>query len=163
MGLLVLLLVLAVGTLVAAGQHGGGMAEKHVPVTERFEKAIKSKEPRFKLGSKLKDRNDDHTYVLQGWKAGDKEVVSVSTYEFASAEAAAAMVQSSLTAPTSVPVRTIRLTNLGDEAYLSVGPYQKEGLTDLLFRKGNVVVSMTASSPGLVKRFAKHLAGAIGN
>jgi len=60
----------------------------------------------------------------------------------------------------SVPVRTITLTQLGDEAYLQPNG---EGHTQLFFRKGNFVLIMSASKPGLVQRFAKHMADEISN
>lgn len=163
-GLFVLLLVLLVATLVATGQQGGGMSKRDVPVTDRFENAVKSKEPKFKLANKLRRKNEQENYVMQGWKAGEDEGVSATTYELATADEAIALLQRSLEAPMSVPVQTIKLTNLGDEAYMRVnGLYRKEGQTDLFFRKGNVVVVMSATSPGVAKRFAKHMAAEIGD
>lgn len=100
---------------------------------------------------------------MQGWKS-EGETVSATTYEFGSAGEAAEMLKRSLDAPLSVPVQTINLTRLGDEAYLRVnGLYGKEGRSYLLFRKENFLIVMTASSPGLAKRFAKHMADEIGN
>ena len=163
-GLLALLLALLLGTLAVAGQQGGPMAKKDVPVTDRFENAIKAREPKFKLASKLARKNRQENYVLQGWKSDADESVSATTYELASAEEAAALLKRSLDAPVSVPVQTVNLTRLGDEAYMRVnGLYGKEGQTELLFRKGNYVIVMSASSPVIAKRFAKHMADEIGN
>jgi hypothetical protein len=164
--LIVLALALLLGMLAVVGQQQqeGAMAKKDVPVTDRFEKAVKAKEPKFKIGNTLRRKNEKENYVLQGWKAGDDEFVSASTYELASAEEAAAVLQSNITAPMSVPVQTIKVTRLGDEAYMRMNKaYGKEGETDLLFRKGNVVLIISASSPGVAKRFAKHMAEEIGN
>ncbi|HEU4871719.1 MAG TPA: serine hydrolase domain-containing protein [Pyrinomonadaceae bacterium] len=141
----------------------GEPAKKDIPVADRFEDAIKTKETRFKLASKLVRNNEQENYVLQGWKSDD-DIVSATTYELASPEEAAEMIRRSLNAPVSVPVRTIKLTQLGDEAYLRPnGPYAKEGQTDLLFRKGNFVIVMSASKPDLAQRFAKHFANEIQN
>jgi hypothetical protein len=157
-GLIALLLVLLLGGLAVAGQQGGPMAKKDVPVGDRFEQAVKAKEPKFKLAGKLRRKNQQENYTMLGWKADD-ELVSSTTYELASAAEAAEFLKKSLNAPLSVPVQTINLTRLGDEAFMRVNsPYSKEGQTELLFRKGNFVVVMSASSPGVAKRFAKHMA-----
>lgn len=162
-GLFLLLLVLLVGSIAIMGQQGGSMAKKDVPVADRFENAVKAKEPKFKLASKLARKNRQENYVLQGWKSG-QDLVSATTYELASADEAAILLKRHLNAAISVPVQTINLTRLGDEAYLRVNSlYGKEGQTDLLFRKGNFVIIMSASSPGIAKRFAKHMADEISN
>lgn len=161
-GLFVLLLVLLLGTLAVAGQQGGAMAKKDNPVTDRFENAVKAKEPKFKLASKLARKNRQENYVMQGWKS-EGDFVSVTTRELASAEEAAELLKKSLDAPVSVPLQTTNLTRLGDEAFMRVNSDYGKGHTSLLFRKGNVLVSLTASSPGLAKRFAKHMADEIGN
>lgn len=163
--LVVLALALLLGMLAAVGQQqqGGPMSKKDVPVTDRFENAVKAKEPKFKLASKLARKNKQENYVLQGWKDDDKEVVSATTYELASAEEAAGLLKRTLDAPLSAPVKTTNLTRLGDEAYLRNGVYGKEGHTYLFFRKGNFVIVMSATSPGAAKRFAKHMADEIGN
>jgi hypothetical protein len=108
-------------------------------------------------------KNQQDKSILQGWKS-DEDVVSVTTYELASPEEAAEKIRKSLEAPMSVPVQTITLTQLGDEAHMRANSaHAKEGQTDLLFRKGNVVVIMSASKPGLAQRFAKHIADEIQN
>jgi hypothetical protein len=156
-----LALAFSLCALVVAGQQGGAMAKKEA--ADRFEHAIKAREPRFTLVSKLKRKNPEEDYVLLGWKSG-AEFVSATTYELASAEEAAAFLKSSVEAPVSVPVRTVKLTHLGEEAYIRAdGPYSKEGYTTLLFRKGNVVVVMSASAQGVARRFAKHMARELGN
>lgn len=159
-GLSLLLLVLLLGTLAVAGQQGGQVAKKDI--TDRFENAVKAKEPKFKLASKLARKNRQENYVMQGWKA-DEDFVSATTRELASAEEAAEQLKKSLDAPVSVPLQTTNLTRLGDEAFIRVNSDYGKGHTSLLFRKGNVLVSLTASSPGIAKRFAKHMADEIGN
>ena len=161
--LIVLLVVVILGTLIVVGQQGESMTKKDTPVTDRFENAIKAKEPQFKLVSKHVSKNRQENSVLQGWKSGE-DFVSTTTYEFASAAEAAELLRKTLNAPMSVPVRIIKLTQLGDEAYLqSNGPNGKEGHTQLFFRKGNFVIIMSASMPGFVQRFAKHMADEIPN
>lgn len=160
-GLIVLLVVAILGTLIVVGQQGE--PNKNVSATDRFENAIKAKEPKFKLVSKHGGKNQQDKSILQGWKSDD-DVVSVTTYELTSPEEAAEKIRKSLEAPMSVPVQTITLTQLGDEAYMRPNSaHAKEGQTDLLFRKGNVVVIMSASKPGLAQRFAKHIADEIQN
>jgi hypothetical protein len=162
-GLLVLLIIVILGTLIVAGQQGEPMTKKNIQVTERFENAITAKEPKFKLVSKHVSKNQQQNSVLQGWKF-DEDVVSATTYELTSAAEAAELLRKTLNAPMSVPVQTIKLTQLGDEAYMSPhGPYAKEGQTNLFFRKGNFVIIMSASKPGLAQRFAKHMADEIQN
>ena len=162
-GFMVLLVVVILGALIVVGQQGEPMAKKDVPATDRFENAIKAKESKFKLASKHVSKNPEDKANLLGWKSGE-DVVSVTTYEFSSPAEAADLLKKTLEAPMSVPVQTIKLTQLGDEAYMRPhGPYSKEGQTSLFFRKGNFVIVMTASQPGLAQRFAKHLADEIQN
>ena len=152
-------------TLVAwiiVGQQTAPMTKKDIPVTDRFENAIKAKEPAFKLVSKLVRNNQNEKYVLQGWQA-DREIVSATTYELASVEEAADTFGKYLKAPISGPVQTTKLTELGDEAFMSQSIYAKEGQSNLLFRKGKFLIVMSASSPDLAKRFAKHMANEIEN
>lgn len=161
--LIALLVVVILCALIVVARQGEPMPKKDNSVTDRFENAIKTKEPKFKLVSKLVSKNQQENSVLQGWKS-DEDIVSVTTYEFASPAEAADLIKKSLKAPISVPVQTIKLTELGDEAYMQPhGPYTKEGYTSIFFRKGNFVISMSASQPGLAQRFAKHLANEIPN
>src|ERR1044072_1016998 len=135
--LIVLLVVIVLGALIVVGQQGDPVAKKDIPVTDRFENAIKAKEPRFKLVSKHASKNPQDRSVLQGWKA-DEDFVSVTTYEFTSAAEAEDLLKKTLNLPRSVPVQTIKLMQLGDEAYLEPNsPSTNEGYTQLFFRKGN--------------------------
>ena len=158
-GLIALLLVLLLGGLAVAGQQGGPVAKKDVPVGDRFEQALKAKEPKFKLAGKLQRKNQQENYTLLGWKAAE-DFISATTYERASAEEAAELLKKTVDAPVSIQLPTINLTHLGDEAYMRVNPDYGDGrgYTTLFFRKGNFVVVMSASSPGVAKRFAKHMA-----
>ena len=160
--LILLLVGVILGALIVVGQEGAPMTKKDVPVTDRFENAIKAKEPTFRLTGKLGRNNKEEKYVLLGWKSGE-DFVSTTTYELASPEEAAEMLRKTLDAPMSVPVQTTKLTHLGDEAYMSTSHYGKEGETNLLLRKGKYFIVMSASSQGLARRFAKHMAGEIDN
>jgi hypothetical protein len=161
-GLILLLVGVIFGTSIVVGQQGAPMTKKQIPVFDRFENAIKAKEPGFKLTGKLVRDNQQEKYVLLGWQSGE-DLVSTNTYELASPQDAEEMLRKSLVAPRSVPVQTIKLTQLGDEAYMSTGLYAKEGKTNLLLRKRNYFIMMTASSQSLAKRFAKHMAMEIDN
>ena len=161
-GLIFLLVGLILGTLIVMGQQGEPVTKNQTPVFDRFKNAIEAKEPKFKFTGKHQYNNQDHKYVLLGWQSGE-DIVSTTTYEFSSPEEAADMMRKSLDAPSSVPVQTIKLTQLGDEAYMSSSTYSKEGQTNLLLRKGNYFIVMSASSPDLAKRFAKHMAQEIEN
>ena len=161
--IIVLLVVVILGALIVVGQQGEPMAKKDIRVTDRFENAIKVKEPQFKLAGKHVSKNQQENSVLQGWKSGE-DFVSVTTYEFTSAAEAAELLKKTMNAPMRVPVKIITLTQLGDEAYLQPNSSStKEGRTQLFFRKGNFVLIMSASKPGLVQRFAKHMADEISN
>jgi len=159
-GLIGLLGVVILGALMVVGQQRKPMPKKEISVTDRFENAIKAREPNFKLANQLVRNNRQEKYTLQGWKS-DEDLVSATTYELASQEEAAKMLKKSLDAPMSVPVQTINLRQLGDEAYMRLNNYGKEGQTDLLFRKGNFVIIMSASTPDVVRRFAAHIANEI--
>jgi hypothetical protein len=136
---------------------------KDISVADRLENAIKEKEPKFKFAGKHVSKNQQgNSSVLLGWKS-DNDIVSATTYELASPEEAAELIRKSLNAPMSVPLQTIKLMELGEEAYMSFGRYSKEGYTNLLFRKGKYVIVMSASNPDVAQRFAKHMANEIRN
>jgi hypothetical protein len=158
------LIVLLVGAVLFPLKIVGQEAEskKDLSLTDRFENAIKAKEPVFRLTAKLVRNNPQERYALLGWQSGE-DLVSTTTYELATQQEAAEMVRKTLDAPMSVPLQRIKLTQIGQEAYMSMSPYAKEGQTNLFFRKGKYFILMTASSPDLAKRFANHLADEIEN
>ena len=161
-GLILLLVGVILGTLIVVGQQGEPMTKKHIPVSDRIENAIKEKEPKFQLANKLLRNNQEQKYATLGWKSGE-EIVSTITYELASPQEAEEMLRKSMNAPMSVPIQITKLTQLGDEAYMSTSDYSKAGQTSLRFRKGNYFIVMSASSQGLAKRFAKHMVMEIDN
>ena len=142
-GLILLLVGVVLGTSIVVGQQEEPRSKKQVPVSDRIENAIKAKEPKFRLAGKLLRNNQEEKYALLGWKSGE-DIVSTTTYELASSQEAEEMLRKSINAPMSVPVQITKLTQLGDEAYMSTGLYSKEGETNLLLRKGNYFITMTA-------------------
>ena len=158
-GLILLLVGVILGTLIVVGQQGEPMLKKQTPVPDRIENAIKAKEPKFRLENKLLRNNQEQKYASLGWKSGE-EIVSTITYELASPQEAEETLRKTLNAPMSVPLQITKLTQLGDEAYMSTGLYSK-GEVNLLVRKGNYFILMTGSSQGLAKRFAKHMVAEI--
>jgi hypothetical protein len=160
-GLILLLVGVILGALIVVGQQGEPMLKKQTPVPDRIENAIKAKEPKFRLTGKLLRNNEKEKYALLGWQSGE-DIVSSNTYELASPQEAEEMLRKTLNAPMSVPLQVTKLTQLGDEAYMSTGPYSN-GKTNLLVRKGNYFILMSATSQGLAKRFAKHMVAEIDN
>ncbi len=160
--LILLVVGVILGTLIVVGQQEKPVTKKQIPVSDRIENVIKAKEPRFKLAGKHFSNNQEQKYVLLGWQSGE-DVVSSTSYELASAQEAKEMLHKSLNGPMSVPLQTTKLTEIGDEAYMSTSNYSKEGHTNLLFCKENYFIVMSATSPDLAQRFAKHMAMGIDN
>lgn len=77
-----------------------------------------TKDSKFELLNNSRSKGEQTNYIMQGWKFG-KETVGVSMHEHASEEEAATVLQGYVNSPLSVPVKTTKLTNLGDEAYIS--------------------------------------------
>lgn len=144
-------------TLATLGQENSQKKD----LIDRLGDAVSTKEPTFKLVSKYKARGEDVSNLL-GWKSGDDDFVSVTFYEYKSPADAAVHLQATIKAPVSVISEIVKLNDLGDEAYISEhGAYSKPGSTSLFFRRAGVMVSLTASSPYLAKRFADHLVNGI--
>ena len=150
--LLALLLLSLSATLVTVGQEN--LQEKNL--IDRLADGVSAKEPTFRLVSKFKARGEDISNLL-GWKSDD-DFVSVTFYEYTSPAEAALHLQATIKAPVSVISEPVKLNGLGDEAYIiEHRAYSKPGSTSLFFRRANVMVSLSASSPYLAKRFAEHL------
>lgn len=125
-------------------------------LVETLGDGVSAKEPGFKIRGRRKRTKDDISNFL-GWRSGE-DFVSMTFYELASPQEAAERLQATLKAPVSVISETLKLDGLGDEAYIKGdGAYSKPGYTSLFFRKRNVVLTLSASSPELAKRFADHL------
>ena len=140
---------------VTIGQISYGSAD--LSQVDKYEKALKSKEPSFKRGHKSTEKRENSKYTTVEWTKGD-DFVSVRNTEFASVEEAASAMTSALNVPKSQPRPRTKLTNLGDEAYISVG---YENYTQMIIRKDNVLILLSATSPKLAKRFARHLVDSI--
>lgn len=147
---------------------GVGVSNGSVVVAQTGEKNLldritgraSASEPEFKLVFKRKPTGEDVSYNL-GWKFKD-DFVSVTFYEVTSTEAAATRLQLTINAPVSVITATVKLDGLADEAYIKEhGAYSKPGSTSVFFRKRKFVVTLSASSPELAKRFAKHIVAEI--
>jgi hypothetical protein len=152
LGLLALLSI--VFTIIVVGQQGEKVQKKEI--VDKLGDGVSSKESTFELISKRKRTREDVSNLLS-WKSGEN-FVDARIYESASPEEAAARLLATVNAPTAVISETTKLKNLGDEAYIRPhGAYSKPGRTSLFFRKGNVMVSIYASSPEIAKRFAKHM------
>ncbi|HYW72032.1 MAG TPA: hypothetical protein VE961_13420 [Pyrinomonadaceae bacterium] len=150
-GLLALLSLIF--TLVVLGQQGANVPKKEL--LDRLDDGVSVKEPGFKRTAKRQKTAED-TAALLGWTSGD-DYVSATTYEYASPQEAAAQLQATINAPASVP-SDIKKLNIGDEGYERAhGAYSKAGATSVFFRRGNVMIVLSASSPEIAKRFAKHL------
>ena len=63
--IIVLMVVVILGALIVVGQQGEPTAKKDIRVTDKFENAIKAKEPKFKLVSKHESKNQEQHSVLQ--------------------------------------------------------------------------------------------------
>lgn len=127
------------------------------PLIERYEKAAKAKETGFKQVNKSKDKRGNQEYTVLAWTKGD-DFVDIDSLELNSVEEAAAAVNAAVNFPVAVPVPRTKLTDLGDEAYISI---TYKGFTQMFIRKGNVYLRLNASSPKLAKRFARHLVDSI--
>jgi hypothetical protein len=128
------------------------------PLAESYDKAVKSKEPKFRQTVKSKEKRGRDEYLIFDWAKGDSSV-NIESIELDSAEEASAALQAALNVPVGVGTPKTKLTNLGDEAYLNVSPH---GSAQMFIRIGNVYLRLNATSPKLAKRFARHLVDSIG-
>lgn len=148
--------VLSVGFLIVMAQTSN--KKDKLPPAEKFEKAIKNKEPKFKQSfKKVKEDRGNGEYATFEW-VKDDDAVYVETVEFDSIEEAVLGLKNASNVPVSVRLPKTKLTNLGDEAYISVG---FKGFTQMFIRKGKVYLRLNANSPALAKRFARHLVDSI--
>lgn len=126
-------------------------------LAERLDHAVKSQEPNWKSEYKFSRREAQRDTSSNGWKSDD-HYVNVTTYEEASTEGASALLNMIRKAPTGAPTRATKLDNLADEAYLYTEVREKKtGFLEMLLRCDNVVVALSASSPQLAQRFARHI------
>lgn len=141
-------------TIIVVGQQGANVQKKEL--TDKLGEGVNAKEPHFRLVTKHKRTKEDLSNLL-GWTSGE-DFVSATAYEWSSKEEAEAKLKATINNPVSVTVHTLELKNVGDEAYIRTDmPYSKAGYTHVFFRRGNILVDLSASSAELAKRFAKHI------
>lgn len=123
----------------------------------RIDRAIKEKEPDWKLDQKHERKGAEHKYFMHGWTLG-QEYVSTTTFQMTDSTEAAKGIKDFIRSPVSVPVRITEVHGLGDEAYTSgEGPYGKKGSGTLIVRRVNLLIRLDASSLETAKRFARHM------
>jgi hypothetical protein len=127
----------------------------------KIEEAVKEKEPEWKLVHKLVSTSKK--YVSSQWKSG-KSSVSALTSVHASAEETIRIYRGLPfdfeVVGLNMTVLEARVPNLGDEHYVWKDS-DNEQIYGVNFRKGNVVVHVSAPSIEIAKRFALHIAAEI--
>lgn len=122
-----------------------------VDSVERGEKrgvSIQATEPAWELTDKQVDVNSSY----HSWKSG-REGLSIRTFYATSVKEAGEKLQQELLHLSVGLAKTAELADIGDDVY-------SYGRT-IYFRKSNVVVMLSASSPELAVRYAKRIAGLI--
>jgi hypothetical protein len=133
--------------------------KKHSPLVQRIEKAIKAKEKKFSqfdVTKGEKRNNSLHSTVV--WKLGEAGV-DVNFIEFNTEKEAVDYLYNNFINNRfdMANIGRSKLTNLGDEAFITSAMYNKGSKTvSMLIRKGGVLITMTASNTILGKRFAKY-------
>lgn len=147
--------ILLLGDYALSVQQGATtQAQVEISAAKKIERVLKLKEPKFKLTP----RGTGSEAVKQQWQSG-KEIATVNISETASAEEAAQYLQLSINS-VSMGIIT-ELKNIGDKAYLIKSSprviERKGGQVGLVFTRGNVLISINATSEHLAERFAKHM------
>ncbi len=142
---LCLLLVIALAGSLNPQTEGSQSA-----LASSIENSIKSKEPGWEFSAPAREAQPNST--LYRWKSGE-ERIRARVFVTDSPEAAAKQLNE-FSRHVPVPPK-VKLKSPGDEALL----YQGENTNGcmILFRRGNVFVSLSGSSVVHAKRFAKHL------
>jgi hypothetical protein len=155
---LLLALLPTPSAFVVVGQQQETKANKD-KLTLRIESAISTKEPGFKLANSLQRKTNGENYVMQVWRSGE-HFVSATTYELDSVEGATQYLKDTINPMLmSVPVKNIKVADLGDEAYLRTnGMYSPKGHSQVFFRKGKLTVILSASDPDIALRFSRLIA-----
>jgi len=120
----------------------------------KIERALKTKEPKFKL----QPRVTGGKAIKQQWRSGN-EIATVNITEADSPEQAAEHLQMIVGSVSGGAVT--KLEKIGHAAYIIKSSPQviekKGGRASLAFTQGSVVITITATSEQLAKRFAKHI------
>jgi len=148
---------LAAFTAPPSPAQGESAGRKGETLFERIDRAVKAKEPRWKLLTKNERKGAEQRYFTHEWGRGD-EYVQTTTYEYADAEEAARDLTEFLRTPGSAPTRVEKVPGLGDEAYAIGGPpYGRRGGGTVVARRGHVVIRLDTSSLLMAQRFARHM------
>lgn len=132
-------------------------AQEAESLFERIIRAVKEKEPDWKIAQRDERKGAENKYFAHGWTLGD-EYVSTSTHQITDSTQAIREMQDFLRSPVSAPVRRWRVEGLGDEAYcIGDSPYGKKGAGTLIVRRVNILIRLDASSLETAKRFARHM------
>src|SRR5215211_6540106 len=103
--LAILALAAAVAAALAVGRQATTMAQNDGKLIDKFDHAVKAKEPSWKLVKKDERKGAEQKYFTQDWGLGEDEFVETTTYEFADANEAARELADFIEQPTSVPLR----------------------------------------------------------
>ena len=122
-----------------------------------IERGVKEKEPTCRLAHISVRKNQEENYAYLIWRC-DEQDVRVDVNEYASVEEVKITPNSLITAD----ARTItRLRGIGDEAFLLGEGHYSKGNFNLIFRKGKVLIDVTAPSAIMAQRFGTHLADSL--
>jgi hypothetical protein len=154
-------LILTISTLVLMV-----MAQNNTPLNskkqliERLEKAVKAKEPKFNGRRGELSEFPDELQSSLSWNFGEA-YVNVSIFDYYSENDAIKYFKMNYSENPMSPLRAyggIRLTNLGDDAWLMVtDKKRKDGSAYIIMRKGSVIMIIEGTATTLTKRFARYL------
>jgi hypothetical protein len=143
--------------MLSSGRQLIALAQEDESLFARIERAVKEKEPDWKLAQKHERKGAEHKYFMQGWTLGE-EYVSTTTYQMRDAADATKLMADFIRSPVSVPLRCTDVQGLGDEAYtLGDALYSKKGSGTLMVRRVNIIIRLDSSSLETAKRFARHM------
>lgn len=155
-----ILIVLSLGLVqIGMGQTNKRLDEKK-QLTGRLVRAVNVKEPRFSGGQNVRfDERENSLNSFIGWKFWEAYVnVSISDYYLEKDAKDFMRINVSEAKLSHFRNVAIRLTNLGDEAWLAITDNfnRKNGRTQIVLRKGSIIMTVSATSPNLAKRFARY-------
>jgi hypothetical protein len=143
--------------ILSSGQLVIALAQEGESLFARIERAVREKEPDWKLAQKHERKGAEHKYFMHGWTLGE-EYVSTTTYQLTDATDATKLMADFKRSPVSVPLRYTDVQGLGDEAYtMGDALYSKKGSGTLMVRRVNIIIRLDSSSLETAKRFARHM------
>jgi hypothetical protein len=154
-----LVVAISVLVLIVVAQNNNPLNSKK-QLIERFEKAIKAREPKFNGSRGELSEFQTKFQSSMGWKFGEA-YIDVSISDYYSESNAIEYFKSSYSENPLSPLRAyggVRLTNLGDDAWLMVtDKKRKDGSAYIIMRKGSVIMIIEGTATTLTKRFARYL------